>query len=151
MLAPGHFSGTENAHDLLKAEPYIRYDRRIWGGRLTDRYLRERGIQPRVRLEIDGLMTIASFVSKGLGISLLPDWVTNVGAVDVADTDIVAWASPDSTYRSAISSERSTEQADRGIHPPCEVCVSIRKRMITSMKKKGCEEAAARCLVTNKA
>lgn len=74
VLAPGHFSGTENAHDLLKAEPYIRYDRRIWGGRLADRYLRERGIQPRVRLEIDGLMTIASFVSKGLGISLLPDW-----------------------------------------------------------------------------
>ncbi|WP_448118794.1 LysR family transcriptional regulator [Pseudomonas serbica] len=74
VLAPGTFKGTENAHDLLRTEPYIRYDRRIWGGRLADRYLRERGIQPRVRLEIDGLMTIASFVSRGLGISLLPDW-----------------------------------------------------------------------------
>jgi DNA-binding transcriptional LysR family regulator len=59
---------------LLRSEPFIKYDRRLWGGRLADRYLRERGIQPRVRLEIDGLMTIASFVSRGLGISLLPDW-----------------------------------------------------------------------------
>lgn len=74
VLAPGSFSGNENAHDLLRTEPYIRYDRRIWGGRLADRYLRDRDIQPRVRLEIDGLMTIANFVSRGFGISLLPDW-----------------------------------------------------------------------------
>lgn len=74
VIAPASFSGTEDAHALLRSEPFIKYDRRIWGGRLADRYLRERNIQPRVRLEIDGLMTIASFVSRGLGISLLPDW-----------------------------------------------------------------------------
>lgn len=74
VIAPASFSGDEDAHALLRSEPFIKYDRRIWGGRLADRYLRERNIQPRVRLEIDGLMTIASFVSRGLGISLLPDW-----------------------------------------------------------------------------
>jgi DNA-binding transcriptional LysR family regulator len=74
VIAPASFSGVEDAHALLRSEPFIKYDRRIWGGRLADRYLRERNIQPRVRLEIDGLMTIASFVSRGLGISLLPDW-----------------------------------------------------------------------------
>jgi DNA-binding transcriptional LysR family regulator len=74
VIAPATFSGTEDAHALLRSEPFIKYDRRIWGGRLADRYLRERGIVPRVRLEIDGLLTIASFVSSGLGISLLPDW-----------------------------------------------------------------------------
>jgi DNA-binding transcriptional LysR family regulator len=74
VIAPASFSGMEDAHALLRTEPFIKYDRRIWGGRLADRYLRERNIQPRVRLEIDGLMTIASFVSRGLGISLLPDW-----------------------------------------------------------------------------
>jgi len=74
LIAPSTFSSKEDAHALLRSEPFIKYDRRIWGGRLADRYLRERDIQPRVRLEIDGLMTIASFVSRGLGISLVPDW-----------------------------------------------------------------------------
>jgi DNA-binding transcriptional LysR family regulator len=74
LIAPSTFSGDEDAHALLRSEPFIKYDRRIWGGRIADRYLRERDIQPRVRLEIDGLMTIATFVSRGLGISLVPDW-----------------------------------------------------------------------------
>jgi DNA-binding transcriptional LysR family regulator len=74
VVAPASFVGANDAHALLRSEPFIKYDRRIWGGRLADRYLRERNIQPRVRLEIDGLMTIATFVSNGLGVSLLPDW-----------------------------------------------------------------------------
>lgn len=74
VVAPGSYRGKRDAHALLRTEPFIQYDRRIWGGRLADRYLRERGIQPRVRLEIDGLMTIATLVSRGIGISLLPDW-----------------------------------------------------------------------------
>jgi DNA-binding transcriptional LysR family regulator len=74
VLAPGTFDGSEDAHHLLRTEPYIHYDTRLWGGRLAARYLREHGISPRTRLEIDGLMTIASFVSRGFGISLLPDW-----------------------------------------------------------------------------
>lgn len=74
VVAPQSMAGATDAHALLATQPFIQYDRRIWGGRLADRYLRERGIQPRVRLEIDGLMTIASLVSRGIGISLLPDW-----------------------------------------------------------------------------
>ncbi|PLP96807.1 LysR family transcriptional regulator [Cupriavidus pauculus] len=74
VVAPRNLAGEKDAHALLAREPFIQYDRRIWGGRLADRYLRERGIQPRVRLEIDGLMTIAALVSRGIGISLLPDW-----------------------------------------------------------------------------
>lgn len=65
---------SKDAHELLRTEPFIRYDRRVWGGRLADKYLRENGIRPHQRLEIDGLMLIASIVKHGLGISLLPDW-----------------------------------------------------------------------------
>ncbi len=74
VVAPRSFSDTNDAHALLRSEPFIKYDRRIWGGRLADRYLRERNIQPYVRLEIEGLMTIATYVSRGFGVSLLPDW-----------------------------------------------------------------------------
>lgn len=63
-----------DAHDLLRTEPFIRYDRSVLGGQLADRYLHEQGIAPHQRLEINGLMSIAVMVSEGLGVSLLPDW-----------------------------------------------------------------------------
>lgn len=74
VIAPQGLHCDQDAHALLRTQPFIRYDRRIWGGRLADRYLRERGIQPKVRVEIDGLLAIATLVSKRLGVSLLPDW-----------------------------------------------------------------------------
>ena len=61
-------------HDLLRNLPYIQYDRTVAGGALAERYLRQQGIAPHRRLEINGLMSIAAMVDQGLGISLLPDW-----------------------------------------------------------------------------
>ena len=62
------------AHDLLQNEPFIRYDRSVLGGQLADRYLRDQGIRPRQRLEMDGLLPIAALVEQGLGVGLIPDW-----------------------------------------------------------------------------
>lgn len=73
VLAPRGMAGRD-AHGLMADEPFIRYDRTVWGGRLADRYLRQYGIRPHERLEIDGLMAIASMVREGLGVSLVPDW-----------------------------------------------------------------------------
>ena len=61
-------------HELLRTEPFIRYDRNHWGGRLADSYLRQAAIRPRERLELDSLEAIAVMVSEGLGVSLIPDW-----------------------------------------------------------------------------
>lgn len=66
--------GQRDAHDLLRTEPFIQYDRSVWGGQLADRYMRQHHIAPHKRLEINGLMSIAAMVDQGLGISLLPDW-----------------------------------------------------------------------------
>ncbi|MDF3834801.1 LysR family transcriptional regulator [Cupriavidus basilensis] len=74
VVAHRGVDASKDAHELLRTEPFIKYDRRVWGGRLADRYLRENGIRPHQRLEIDGLMLIASLIKHGLGISLLPDW-----------------------------------------------------------------------------
>lgn len=63
-----------SAHDLLRNEPFIRYDRSALGGQLADRYLRDQGIAVRQRLEIDSLITVAALVGQGLGVALLPDW-----------------------------------------------------------------------------
>jgi DNA-binding transcriptional LysR family regulator len=73
VVAPAH-QQQRGAHDLLQSEPFIRYDRSVLGGQLADRYLRDQGIRPRQRLEIDGLLPIAALVEQGLGVSLIPDW-----------------------------------------------------------------------------
>jgi DNA-binding transcriptional LysR family regulator len=58
----------------LSREPFIRYDRHHWGGRLTDSYLKQENIFPRERFELDALDAIAVLVARGLGVSLVPDW-----------------------------------------------------------------------------
>jgi DNA-binding transcriptional LysR family regulator len=73
LLAPAA-TPVRNPRTLLKTEPFIRYDRNNWGGRLVDGYLRRARIRPRDRLELDALHAIAVLVDRGLGVSLVPDW-----------------------------------------------------------------------------
>jgi DNA-binding transcriptional LysR family regulator len=73
VLAPGRFAGRDPL-DLLASEPFLRYDRNMWGGRMADAYLRANQIQPQERIEIDALAAIAAFVHQGLGVALVPDW-----------------------------------------------------------------------------
>ena len=59
---------------LLENHPFIRYGRDNWGGRQADAYLRQHGLRPRQRFELDSLDAIAVMVDRGLGVSLVPDW-----------------------------------------------------------------------------
>lgn len=59
---------------ILKAEPFIRLDRRVYAGQAIDTYLRKMRIHPRERFEMDGPEAIAVMVDRGLGVSILPDW-----------------------------------------------------------------------------
>ena len=74
VLAPQRMAGRD-PHELLATQPLIRYDRQQWGGRLADQYLRAAGIVPRERFELNALNAIAVMVDRGLGVSLVPDWV----------------------------------------------------------------------------
>lgn len=73
LVVPSRLAGSD-AHALLQSEPFIRYDRSVVGGQMADRYLRDHGLRPQQRLELDGMMAIAAVVGRGLGVSLLPDW-----------------------------------------------------------------------------
>lgn len=64
----------EEPHTLLLRYPFIRYDRRQWGGYLAERYLQQASLAPKVRFELDALDAIAVMVDQGLGVSLVPDW-----------------------------------------------------------------------------
>jgi DNA-binding transcriptional LysR family regulator len=73
VLAPRAMADRD-PHELLSTEPLIRYDRNQWGGRQADEYMRENGIVPRERFELNALNAIAVMVDRGLGVSLVPDW-----------------------------------------------------------------------------
>ena len=90
VLAPVRLANADPL-DLLRNEPFIRYDRNKWGGRGPDKYLRELGIQPHERYEVDMLQAIAVMVDRGLGVSLVPDW----SAPWPAGLDIVRLTLPD--------------------------------------------------------
>jgi DNA-binding transcriptional LysR family regulator len=65
---------TRSAHAILKDEPFIRLDRRVYAGQAIDAYLRKAGIRPHERFEMDGPEAIAVMVDRGLGVAILPDW-----------------------------------------------------------------------------
>lgn len=58
--------------DLLENEPFIRYDRGSFGGRLVDQFLRRSRISVREAIELDELQAIAQLVRRGVGVALLP-------------------------------------------------------------------------------
>lgn len=57
---------------ILAQQPFVRYDRRSFGGRLVSRFLREQHIDVRDTLELDELEAIVRMVENGLGVSLIP-------------------------------------------------------------------------------
>jgi DNA-binding transcriptional LysR family regulator len=63
-----------DAHHILQTEPFIRYDRQQWGGRLAGEYLQKYNLHTQDRYELDSLDAIAVLVDRRLGVSLVPDW-----------------------------------------------------------------------------
>lgn len=61
--------------DILRTSSFIRYDRKHWGGRSAETYLRRMKINIVEKYELDSLEAIAVLVNKGLGVSLIPDWL----------------------------------------------------------------------------
>lgn len=73
VLAPEAMQ-IDDAHTVLRSQPFIRYDRNTYGGRIADHYLRKVNIQPALRFELTSLSAIALLVDRGLGVALVPDW-----------------------------------------------------------------------------
>jgi DNA-binding transcriptional LysR family regulator len=84
VLAPSRLAA-QDPHELLRREPFIRYDRSLGGGKQADQYLRAAKIVPHELFELNSLMAIAMMVDRGLGVSLMPDIVSPLTAsLDVA-------------------------------------------------------------------
>lgn len=75
LLAPASITGSD-PFAIIRQNPFIRYDRRVVGGGMVDGYLREHGLEPDTRLELDGIHHIANLVKSGLGVAVLPSSAT---------------------------------------------------------------------------
>jgi DNA-binding transcriptional LysR family regulator len=89
VLAPSRLAAQE-PHELLRREPFIRYDRSLGGGKQADQYLRAAKIVPVELFELNSLMAITMMVDRGLGVSLVPDIVSPL----TAGLDVVKMALP---------------------------------------------------------
>ncbi|VXC77585.1 Transcriptional regulator, LysR family [Burkholderia sp. 8Y] len=77
--------------ELVETESFIRYDRRSFGGRQVDVFLRKKRIAVRDAIEADELHGIAQLVARGMGVALLPKsagigtWPRGAVAHDLGD------------------------------------------------------------------
>jgi len=63
--------------DALRHQPFIRYDRTSFGGRLVDQFLRRNRITVNESLELDELDGIMGAVEAGIGVALVPQTHTH--------------------------------------------------------------------------
>ncbi|APA87354.1 LysR family transcriptional regulator [Paraburkholderia sprentiae WSM5005] len=92
LLAPKKLArGGRSWRELLRSEPFIRYDRASFGGRLVDRFLRRARLGVRDAVELDELQAIVQLVARGMGVALIPDtagldkWPASVVALELGD------------------------------------------------------------------
>jgi DNA-binding transcriptional LysR family regulator len=58
--------------EALASQPFIRYERASFGGRLVDTFLRKHRITVHEAVELDEIDAIANLVRAGLGVALIP-------------------------------------------------------------------------------
>jgi DNA-binding transcriptional LysR family regulator len=73
VIAPAA-TRSRDPHALLASEPLIMPRRNSWVGRLVEGYLRQAGIRPHIRFDVDTFEAIAVMVDQGLGVALTHDW-----------------------------------------------------------------------------
>ena len=61
------------AGELLASYPFIRYTRQAWVGRLIHATMKRRRIKVAEAMTLDTLEAVTAMVSRGLGVSIVPD------------------------------------------------------------------------------
>lgn len=71
LIAPKTVPG-RNWRTLIQSQPFLRYDRASFGGRLVQGFLRREGLAVHDSIEIDEISGLIHLASKGLGVALVP-------------------------------------------------------------------------------
>lgn len=71
LIAPRKMPG-KDWRTLIQEQPFLRYDRASFGGRMVERFLRREGIVVNDSIELDEIPGLIHMTSKGLGVALVP-------------------------------------------------------------------------------
>lgn len=71
LIAPTKVPG-KDWRTLLQEQPFLRYDRASFGGRMVERFLRRQGIVVNDAIELDEIPGLIHMAAKGLGVALVP-------------------------------------------------------------------------------
>lgn len=92
---------------LLKTQPFVRYDRASFGGRLVDRFLKKSRIAVDEVVELDELQGIVGLVSEGVGVALVP----LAASLAIPDNVAVLRLGDDAFYREVGLVQRESRAA----------------------------------------
>jgi DNA-binding transcriptional LysR family regulator len=71
LVVPDSIKG-KNWRELVQTQPFLRYDRASFGGRMVEGFLRREGLAVNESIEVDEISGLVHLASKGLGVSLIP-------------------------------------------------------------------------------
>ena len=71
-IGPARLAGIESDAQLLRAMPYIAFNKHTWVGQQIAAKLRQRGIHVGESIEIDSLEAIENLVARGFGVAIVP-------------------------------------------------------------------------------
>ncbi|MGB9097848.1 LysR family transcriptional regulator [Erwinia sp.] len=71
LITPQGITG-DDVVEIIQQQPFIRYDRSSFGGRMVSQFLREQRLDPQLALEIDEIDAIVKMVEMQLGVALVP-------------------------------------------------------------------------------
>lgn len=79
LASAARTKGTDDAIELLRTQPFIRYDRTTAVGRKVERFFRQEAIEPEEILELNSIIGIAELVRQQVGVTIIPllnnfDW-----------------------------------------------------------------------------
>ena len=66
------FAIADGPLQILRASPFLRFDRQAWTGHLVDQALAQAGVKVREGMELNSVEAILALVRQGFGVSIVP-------------------------------------------------------------------------------
>lgn len=71
LLVPATLKGRD-WRALVQAQPFLRYERTSFGGRMVERFVRREGLAVQDAVEVDEISALIHLVALGVGVALVP-------------------------------------------------------------------------------
>ena len=72
LAVPRSLPATRDWRTLIQEQPFLRYDRASFGGRMVEAFLRREGLSVNDAIEVDEIPGLIHMASRGLGVALVP-------------------------------------------------------------------------------